>query len=67
MDEIKLKPCPFCGSDDITLWRNLFFGIVGGRCNACGSDSGNKGYGQTKQDAADAWNKRASEKDDLSE
>ena len=64
MDKIKPKPCPFCGCDDITLWRNILLQMVGGRCNYCGADSGNKGYGQTKQEAAAAWNKRVPEKED---
>lgn len=59
MSEIKLELCPFCGSDDITLWRDPLLEIVGGRCNACGADSGNRADGRTKQEAANAWNRRA--------
>ncbi len=62
MGKINLKPCPFCGSDDITLWRNIPLQIVGGRCNNCGADSGGKSCGQTKQEAADAWNTRTPER-----
>lgn len=67
MDKIKLKPCPFCGSDAIKLWHSPFG--VGGRCDKCGANSGYGAEfnGETKQEAAAAWNKRAPEKDNLSE
>lgn len=56
MSEIKLKPCPFCGSTDIKLWKGL--GEVSGTCRKCGAHSG-YAIGKTKEDAAEAWNRRA--------
>lgn len=59
MSEIKLKPCPFCGNTEIKLWHSPFG--VGGECKKCGANSGHEVEfnGETKQDAAEAWNRRA--------
>jgi Lar family restriction alleviation protein len=70
-NEIKLKPCPFCGSDAVTLGRAHINGaIVGawfyfghcGNCGANGSQSDDKGFFYTKRnEAAEAWNRRAND------
>ncbi|MCX4356836.1 MAG: Lar family restriction alleviation protein [Oscillospiraceae bacterium] len=59
----QLKLCPFCGSDAIKLWHSPFG--VGGECQICGANSGHANFnGETKQQAAAAWNKRVPEKED---
>lgn len=59
----ELKPCPFCGGEDID--GDFVIGHQGGditkplvasgcwNCSACGPDK------PTKQEAIEAWNKRA--------
>ena len=57
---IELKPCPFCGSENLTLLKPIpGFATSFVRCNSCrafGPDSDN-----TDQ-AAKAWNNRRGEK-----
>ena len=65
----KLKPCPFCGSNDIELQsdfdktkdprKNCMTARV--KCCNCFATSDTKDScgGETEQDAIDAWNKRA--------
>jgi Lar family restriction alleviation protein len=53
----KLKPCPFCGSDDIEITRQPEFDdsskVKVGRCMDCGT------YGPwTNNNADELWNKR---------
>lgn len=52
MDEIKLKPCPFCGGKAIANGIN----IAWVRCSECGSETAV--YGSAKK-AKEAWNRRA--------
>lgn len=56
MDEIKLKPCPFCGSD-AELIQDEYLGLVIGfvRCKACGARTD---YEYGKEFATDLWNGR---------
>lgn len=78
MDKIKLKPCPFCGREDILIelqcdilmldedecgeWDRTHFAVV---CNAISGGCTASLFGfLTKEDAAAAWNKRAIEKED---
>lgn len=70
MDEIKLKPCPFCGRTDTLIIREVSqrlddtdikqYTVI---CNTSGDNAGcgaNCGYRHfTKQDAIEVWNKRA--------
>ena len=50
MSETKLKPCPFCGGDEIEA------GTVGyAYCINCDAEGP---HTQTKADAIEAWNKR---------
>ena len=37
MSEIKLKPCPFCGSDDVQINKGAMWGHAV-HCNHCGAD-----------------------------
>ena len=56
MPKNDLKPCPFCGSDEIYItWyeQNKKYSIG---CNNCPVDM--FGY-ETDEEAAKAWNKRA--------
>ena len=69
MNEIKLKPCPFCGRSDTLSINEVSqrlddtdikqYTVI---CNTSGDNAGcgaNCGYRHfTKQDAMNAWNKR---------
>lgn len=56
-DEIKLKPCPFCGSDDVVLDETYTSGYV--RCRVCGAEGGLR---YSHDEAAAAWNSRTDAK-----
>jgi len=59
---IKLKPCPFCGSYQFLPTppsKYSRFGFVG--CKICGTDGPNR---LTLDEAKEAWNERAYEKDE---
>ena len=50
----KLKPCPFCGSEDVELKRyGKLFGV---ECNHCYQPSWS--YYTTKRKALEKWNSR---------
>ena len=67
MSEIKLKPCPFCGSDRIIymveghyipwdekglqLWYRC-------HCFECGADGMDTGMDKTMEEASKTWNRR---------
>lgn len=53
----KLKPCPFCGSNDVTLEETYESGYV--RCRSCGAESG---FRYSHDEAAAAWNRRTDSK-----
>lgn len=63
MKMAKLKPCPFCGSKNIAdhgkynTWIN---------CIDCGAEGPIRGVElwKTKEDAIEAWNRRASDDSD---
>lgn len=57
MDEIKLKPCPFCGGKAAAIWngasneRNYCV-----RCWECGAETS---VYKSEKEAKEAWNRRA--------
>lgn len=55
----KLKPCPFCKSDNVSpndfLYAIFLWNVHCLSCGARGPDS------HTKQEAIEAWNQRAGE------
>lgn len=62
MDEVKLKPCPFCGgeadcnNDGFMQGGNKKWAV---ECINCGVVSS---FFDSRYDAAEAWNRRAYEK-----
>ena len=60
----KLKPCPFCGSENIKLIKNpvydanecttLYYKFY--KCRYCGAQGGGS---YSERDAAEKWNRRA--------
>lgn len=52
MDEIKLKPCPFCEGKAVTIGGNIFWV----RCCECGAETSTYVY---REEAKEAWNRRA--------
>ena len=50
--ETKIKPCPFCGSENCTFIRDLWFVA----CNRCGATG--PGAFRKQPDAIQAWNTR---------
>ena len=59
--ERELKPCAFCGSNDVSLAR-CGFGTGRVTCLECGAEGP---YRQTHSEAIAAWNRRAGERDDV--
>ena len=56
MSEIKLNPCPFCGTQAVEIWATAgMFRVV---CPKCRCTTEHK---FTQQQAADVWNRRALE------
>lgn len=59
MDEIKLKPCPFCGGKGVEILEDenkyLYYRYMA-QCQKCGA---NAKLGRTKEEACKAWNQRA--------
>ena len=58
----KLKPCPFCGSEDLEDRRGFI------KCNSCGVEGpvfaiGGK-HDDVRKEAIAAWNKRQGENDE---
>ena len=51
-----LKPCPFCGSDQVTMWDNP--GSYSVQCDYC---SATMHIGEPLERAAKNWNRRAGE------
>lgn len=52
MDEIKLKPCPFCGGKALALGHHVFWI----RCLKCGAETTSC---CSLEQAKEAWNRRA--------
>ena len=60
MSEIELKPCPFCGSDDVTCDRFEDVHYVE-CCDCCAKVETYNGI----EDAVKTWNTRAIDRDEL--
>jgi len=65
MDEIKLKKCPFCGTEPTEIvrkgkdgWRDRFAVLCDYEHGGCGAESGWYHY---REEAVDAWNRRYKE------
>ena len=62
--KIELKPCPFCGSDNVEIYSPSINGKwVGYRspvCNECHASIRGIKF-KTKRQAAAAWNRRATD------
>lgn len=56
-DEIKLKSCPFCGSNDVTMYE--VYPSSYARCRVCGAEGGLR---DSHDEAAAAWNSRTDAK-----
>ena len=60
---MKLKPCPFCGEKaelygKCGRWKNYNVGCCNGKCFM---QPRTDFYGDNKEEAIEAWNKRVSE------
>ena len=62
MPEIKLKPCPFCGSENILVFGGYYNNYVDCIvCNNCKANFKTDKY-MTEEQMSEAWNKRAEER-----
>lgn len=52
----KLKPCPFCGSEDIAFDFGIGRGVAYAYCCNCGAESISRA---SASEAANDWNRRA--------
>ena len=61
MNEIELKPCPFCGSEDIETGydESRVKTKIYGHFVECQDCFGASGYCGTKEDAIKSWNTRS--------
>lgn len=62
IEAARLRECPFCGANDVDLWRGQIVGPVDNgmrfvRCLSCGASTA---YRQMA-DAVSSWNERAHE------
>ncbi len=57
-EEIKLKPCPFCGGNDVVAEETYTSGYV--RCRGCGAEGG---FRYSHDEAVAAWNRRTNAKE----
>ena len=57
-EEIKLKPCPFCGGNDVVAEETYMSGYV--RCRGCGAEGG---FRYSHDEAVAAWNRRTNAKE----
>ena len=59
MEEIELKPCPFCGGKGVEILEDenkyLYYRYMA-QCQKCGA---NAKLSRTKEEARKAWNRRA--------
>ena len=56
MPEIKLKPCPFCGSEALyEVYEDMYKNTYKVKCSHCFAETR---YENTKEEAANKWNRR---------
>lgn len=58
MNEAELKPCPFCGSKDVTVYE--LYPSSYARCRVCGAEGSLR---DSHDEAVAAWNRRTSAKE----
>lgn len=67
MQQIELKPCPFCGRVDTPIiWSTRSTGLINWRvsCDMAGDKTGcggSCGARKTRAEAIEAWNRRAND------
>lgn len=54
----ELKPCPFCGSNDVTMYE--VYPSSYARCRVCGAEGGLR---DSHDEAAASWNRRTNAKE----
>lgn len=57
MDEINIKPCPFCGGKPV-IYKSVLDRTVWVMCSECGATSS---YSYSEKTAIKAWNRRTEE------
>lgn len=58
MNEVELKPCPFCGSKDVTVYE--LYPSSYARCRVCGAEGSLR---DSHDEAVAAWNRRTNAKE----
>lgn len=58
MSKITIKPCPFCGHDDVEI-DEIDLGIIAICCPECRTIGPHQDGSQTVEQAIDKWNKAA--------
>ena len=58
MSSIELKPCPFCGGNDIKAGYDRYFNYGYVLCRTCRAEVWHKGI-SAKKEAIDKWNRRS--------
>lgn len=61
-EELHLKPCPFCGSDDLDVYAGRYYNEYQIYCEECG---GRVGFYKSLPEAIEHWNKRVDEEANL--
>ena len=55
----ELSPCPFCGSQKITVYYELNdIGDYQVQCDECGAETRPEGFRYTREEALKDWNQR---------